>query len=44
MIRSIVIDREGPEKSLDHDLIDIFFEKAVNYVSKLRRDHQIRCI
>ncbi|MBT3992960.1 MAG: hypothetical protein HOF02_02805 [Gammaproteobacteria bacterium] len=44
MIRSIVIDREGPEKNLDHDLIDIFFEKAVNYDSKLRRDHQIRCI
>jgi len=44
MIRSIVIDREEPEKNLDHDLIDIFFEKAVNYDSKLRRDHQIRCI
>ena len=29
MIRSIVIDREGPEKNLDHDLIDIYSEEII---------------
>ena len=44
MKRSVVIDRDGPEKNLDHDLIDVFFNKAVSYDSTLSRHHQIRCI
>ena len=44
MKRHIIIAGDGPEKNPDSELLDSFWQQAINAVPEIARDHQVRSI
>ena len=44
MKRHIIIADDGPEQNLDSELLDSFWQQAINAVPEIARDHQVRSI
>ena len=44
MKRHIIIADDGPEQSPDSELLDSFWQQAINAVPEIARDHQVRSI
>ena len=44
MKRHIIIADDGPELSPDSELLDSFWQQAINAVPEIARDHQVRSI
>ena len=44
MKRDIAIAGDGPEQNLDSELLDAFWQQAINAVPEIARDHQVRSI
>jgi len=44
MKRQIVITDDGPEQNPDSELLDAFWQQAINAVPEIARDHQVRSI
>ena len=44
MKRQIVIADDGPEQNPDSELLDTFWQQAINAVPEIARDHQVRSI
>ena len=44
MKRDIAIAGDGPEQNPDSELLDLFWQQAINAVPEIARDHQVRSI
>ena len=44
MKRHITIVGDGPEHNPDSELLDLFWQQAINAVPEIARDHQVRSI
>ena len=44
MKRDIAIVGDGPEQNPDSELLDLFWQQAINAVPEIARDHQVRSI
>ena len=44
MKRHIIIADDGPEQNPDSELLDSFWQQAINAVPEIARDHQVRSI
>ena len=44
MKRDIAIAGDGPEQNPDSELLDAFWQQAINAVPEIARDHQVRSI
>ena len=44
MKRHITIVGDGPEQNPDSELLDLFWQQAINAVPEIARDHQVRSI
>ncbi len=44
MKRHIIIADDGPEQNPDSELLNLFWQQAINAVPEIARDHQVRSI